>query len=44
MIFQVERLTDFYENNSKQVIDAVAEHNNKQAEKILGEIICDDRI
>ena len=33
---QVERLTEFHENNSKQVIDAVAEHNSRQTEKILG--------
>ena len=33
---RLERITDFYENNTQQVIDAVAKHHDKQGDTLQG--------
>ena len=33
---QLERITEFYQNNTQQVIDAVAKHHNTQADVLHG--------
>ena len=33
---RLERITEFYQNNTQQVIDAVAKHHNIQAEVLQG--------